>query len=105
VLLEDTSEGLVEIAQQVKAVGHLDRLRRTPARSIGVGSGSIASNKFHPRMLTQPGDDRLGFSIGQELDGLAPLKVDQDRAVALTFQLGIKLSRPVTEPARLQNRA
>jgi hypothetical protein len=89
----------------MEAIGHLDRLRRPLRRTLSIGAGSVARDDADGWMLLEPGGERLGVAVFKQGDGALSFEITDDRAVALAFLPGIELSRPVTEPARLQNRA
>jgi hypothetical protein len=40
-----------EVATQVPAICHLDRLRRTGCRAFGVGAGTISANHLRSGMI------------------------------------------------------
>ena len=49
--MEIAGEGLTEIAQQVKAIGHLDGVRCALCRASRIVRGAITRNDFHPWMV------------------------------------------------------
>ena len=56
----------------------------SPAR----GTLQHCPRHFDPRVSTKPGSKRLGFTIGQQIDGAASLQVNKDGAVSLPTTLG-----------------
>jgi len=96
---------IIEILEQMKAVGDLHRVWRTLGGALGVVGEAIPADDFNLRMLLEPGRHRRRRTVRQQIDDTALLEIDQERAVRLALAFCIKLSRPVTEPARLQNRA
>ena len=68
--VESGAHGIAQIAQQVEAVGHLDRLRSAGANAVGKGTGPVAGDDLDARMILQPGGDGLGTAIRQQLDRL-----------------------------------
>ena len=73
---------VAEVAQQMEAVRHLDRLRRAPARAVGVLPAPVAADDRDLRVLPQPRRDSRRRPIGQEVDESVPLQIDQHRPVA-----------------------
>jgi hypothetical protein len=65
----------------VPAVGHLDRVRGTPAGPVGVGTGTITGDDLHPRVRLEPDGERGGRALGQQIDDRMSFLVDQDRPV------------------------
>ncbi len=66
------------------AVCDLHGLWRCPTRGMAVSGSPIARNHGNARVSRQPGLDRCGFSVWQQVDDSALFKVAQQRAVALT---------------------
>ncbi len=61
--VDDGSDGIAKIAQQVPAVGYSNRLWGALAAPIGVGTRAVAGNDLDPRMLTKPRCECLGLAI------------------------------------------
>jgi hypothetical protein len=79
------SEHLHKVLQQVKAVGHLNRRRRSLPGTIGIRFGAVARDDLHARVVAEPLCEGVGVSITEERDRPPPLQVDQDRAIRVTF--------------------
>jgi hypothetical protein len=77
-----------QIVQQMPSVSHLDGAGSTVCRPTGVLGGPIARDDFDPRMLTEPGGQRVSGTIGQEIDRAALLQVNQDRAISMAAPQG-----------------
>ena len=60
--LEHLLEGFHQILQQMKPVGDLRGLWRSLARSIGIGSSSVARDDLYPRVGLQPLRQGVGAS-------------------------------------------
>jgi len=103
--LNDPLKHLTGVLDKVEAVGDLHRLWRSDTYSTGVVRGAIARDNLNAGVPFEPGGGGLGAAIGQHSDDRVGLAVGEDGAIDLAFPKGIELSRPVTEPARLQNRA
>ena len=84
VAINDGPNGIAEVAQQVPTVGHLDRLLRALPNSIGVGTSTVARDNFNSGMLTEPIRQRLGLAVRQQIYDLIALKIDENRAVAMS---------------------
>lgn len=63
------------IGAQMKSVRHLDRLRRTPPSSFGVGTGSIANNDLHTGVAPQPIGEDLGGAIVEQVNWLVRFQI------------------------------
>src|SRR5581483_8058450 len=64
-------------------VGDLNGLRSTVACGLTVAPAPIPADDLGMAMRLQPGEDRLGLAIWQEVDYTAPLEVDKDRSIAM----------------------
>jgi hypothetical protein len=80
--VERLGQGVAEVAQQVPAVGDLDRLRRAAADAVGVGAGAVTRDDLHAGVGPQPRPDGLRVAVGQQVDRAVALQVDDERAVA-----------------------
>lgn len=67
--------GRAGIGAQMKSVRHLDRLRRTPPSSFGVGTGSIANNDLHTGVAPQPIGEDLGGAIVEQVNWLVRFQI------------------------------
>jgi hypothetical protein len=76
-------QGPTAVLEQVPPIGGLNGRGCPLARTLGVGAGTVTADHLHPGMPPQPVRERLGASVRQEVDNPAPLKVAQDRAVAV----------------------
>ena len=62
----------------MKAIGDLGGLRRPRCGASGIVLGTVTGNDFDSRMVTQPGRDRLGRALRQEINGPTAFEIDQD---------------------------
>jgi hypothetical protein len=74
---------LGQVVPQVPPVGHLDRRRRAGAGAMGVAAGAVSADHRHTRVLAQPGRERVGFPVWQQVDRMMGVQVDQYGAVAV----------------------
>jgi len=88
VAVDHGADGIAEVAQQVPAVGDLDRIRRTLAHAVRVGAGSVARDDLDPGVLTKPSGQGFGLPVGQQVQDLVALQVDQGRPVAVATAPG-----------------
>ena len=88
VAVDHSTDGIAEIAQQMPAVRHLDRLRRALANPVGIGTGTVSRNDLDSRMLTKPLGQRLGLTVRQQVHNLVALEVDEDSPVAASSSPG-----------------
>jgi hypothetical protein len=87
--VESVAHGIAEIAQQVEPVGDLDCLRSPGPNAVGIGAGPVTGDDLDAGMRLQPGGDRLGLAIGQEVDGaIGALQIHDQGAVALATAPG-----------------
>jgi hypothetical protein len=77
------ADRLGEVVPKMPAVGDLDRVGQDAADSLGVGARSVPADDLDAGMGAQPGLQRVGAAVGQDIDSAAGLRVDQDRGVAL----------------------
>ena len=63
-LAKNACQGVAEIAQQMPAIGNLDRIRSTGPHAVGIVAGSIAGDDFNAGMRLQPRLDSLGVKGG-----------------------------------------
>ena len=73
------------VAEQVPAIGDLDRGRRTGSDRAPIFSRAVPRDKADFRPDPQPGGQRFGIAIGQQVDRRPVLEIDDDRAVARAF--------------------
>ena len=73
---------LAEVLEQMKTVGDLPRLRRSPAGPLGIEAAAIPADDLDFRMLAQPTSGRLRRTVRQNVDNLAPLQINHDCAIA-----------------------
>jgi len=57
--VEDRLKRLTQIDEEMKAVGHLDGVRRTYRGAADVFRSAIAGDDRNPRMLPKPGLEQL----------------------------------------------
>ena len=77
----ESLDGLPEIAEQVPPIGDLDGAGGTLADTIGISTGTIASDNLNAWAIAQPDGERRCLTIRQKVDDLVRLEVDQHGAV------------------------
>ena len=77
-LLQDR---LGQVFPDVPTVANLQRAGQRAADRFGVGAGTVSAHHLHARVLAQPRLQRGGQTVGQHVDALAGLRVDQDGGV------------------------
>src|SRR3954468_12817930 len=90
---ESAAPGIAQIAQQVEAVGHLDRLRSAGAHAVGKGTGPVAGDDLDAGMRLQPGGDGLGTAVGKQIDRLVGTLEINDNGAGSTGTAQIRRSR------------
>ena len=86
--LEQAFDGLADVLQQVPSIGDLLGLGRCFGGGLGVGRRAVAADQLDAGMGLEPRLDGRGVAVGQEVDDLAGLEVDDDGAVALSLAPG-----------------
>jgi hypothetical protein len=81
--IDDGSNGITEIAQQVPTVSDLNRVRRPLADTVGVGAGAVARDDLDTGVLAEPGGQRFRLPIRQQVHNLIALQIDQNGSVAM----------------------
>src|SRR5689334_21817364 len=90
---DETIQMLNQIADQVKAIGHLNRLWKRFSDSGGELFRTIASYDFNGRVLSQPGSDNSDRSLFKQGNRATTFEIDHQRSVARPFFPG-----PVIKP-------
>jgi len=83
--LQQPFQRFPEILQQMPAIGDLDGLRGSLARTVRVGTGAIPADDLHSEMIEEPPGERRGLAPQQEVDGTMRLHVHEDRPVGPPF--------------------
>jgi hypothetical protein len=83
VAVDNSTDCIAKIAQQMPAVRDLDRFRRALTDPVCTGTGTIARDHFNARMLAKPISKGLGLPIWKKINHLIVLKVDKDGSVAM----------------------
>jgi hypothetical protein len=80
--IEEVMERVTQVLGEMKAIGDLDCLGCTVSDTVSIGSRSITRHDLHARMRSQPGCQRLGVPIREQIDPTPPLEIHENRAVA-----------------------
>jgi hypothetical protein len=91
--LQEVFDGLADVLHQMPSIGDLLGLGRGFGGSLGIGRVTVAADQLDARMRLQPCLDVHRVAVGQEVDHVARLEVNNDGAVALSFTPG-----PVVNP-------
>jgi len=89
------ANGIAEVAQEVPAIGHLDRVRRTLTDPVCIGARTVAGDDLNSGMLTQPRSECLGLSVRQEIHDPVEGQVNRLKMLKRTMygQAGFQLLR------------
>jgi hypothetical protein len=87
-LRKQADQRLSQILEEMPPVGNLNGIGSNLMCPFSVRTCSIAANELDSRMLLQPGAQRLGCALRQELNRAVVIKVDQDGAIGLAFAEG-----------------
>ena len=74
-------QGLTEITEEVPAICHLHGLRCTLPYGISIGASTVTGDNLDPAMPLQPGRERAGLAVRQQVDDFVAFQVDQDGSV------------------------
>ena len=74
-----------EILQNVKPIGHLQRLGSAFGRAIGIDPCTIAANHLDAWVLAQPLFNDTGRALREEVDHHMGFEIDDHRAVGVAF--------------------
>jgi hypothetical protein len=91
--VDNGTDGIAKVAQQMPPIGYLDRFRRALPYAIGIGAGPVARDDLDPGVLAKPFGQARSLPVGQEVDHRVALQVDQHRAVAVTAAPGPVINR------------
>src|SRR5512135_1041386 len=86
--LEQAFDGLAHVLQEMPTIGDLLGLGRRLGGGLRVGRRTVAADQLDAGVGLEPGPDGRSVTIGQEIDDVARLEVDDDGAVALPFAPG-----------------
>jgi hypothetical protein len=86
--VEHRLEGVGGVAQKMKTIGDLDRRGSALADAVGKGAGPVAGDDLGTGMLFEPRCQRLGLSVGQQVDRASAFEISEDRAVMLATAEG-----------------
>jgi hypothetical protein len=92
VIAGDPVDGVREVAEQVPAIGDLDRVRCPDAGALGVTAGAVSADDLRAGMSAQPVGEGVRKSIREQVHRLAGVHVDQHGAVGM--------AAPLTQAAR-----
>jgi hypothetical protein len=67
------------------AIGDLSGLGRAFCGCLSIRRRTVPADDFNARMVVEPFFHSIRIAVGQEIDDIAPLQVDDDRAVATSF--------------------
>jgi hypothetical protein len=73
--------GLPEVAPEMPPVHHLQRLRRTGARGLGIGACTVPAQDFDLGVGGQPLGQWPGLPAVQHVDGAPGFQIHDDRGV------------------------
>jgi hypothetical protein len=79
--LEDAEENLAQVQEHMEAVCHLHDLRRHATGGVRIFTAAIPADDVYSWMSEQPGSKLVATAVGQHIDDVVPLEVDQDSAI------------------------
>src|SRR5919107_2029230 len=86
VALQDARCTLAQVLQEVPAIQHLDRLRRSLLYSPLVFRGAVSSYDAELRVLRQPGVEGFSRAVIEQIYGPMPFEIHDDRALPPALQ-------------------
>ena len=82
---EPAFKHLPRVEQQVPPIGDLHGRRRAQRGAAPILGRAVACDDLHLRLAAEPGGQRQGGAVRQQVNGALPFEVDQDGAVAPTL--------------------
>jgi hypothetical protein len=89
-------DGFAEVFNQMKAIHDLHGLRFATAYAIGIERTPVSTDHGNGGMLREPGGHALSRALGQEVQDLMVLQIDQDGPIAVPAPPG-----PLIDPNTL----
>lgn len=83
--VDNSPDGLTEVAQQVPASGHLNCVRRTLPDAVGIGTRPVPRDDLDPGVLAKPRCEGFGLAIRQQVHDLVALEIDESGVIAVPF--------------------
>jgi hypothetical protein len=77
-----------QVVHQMPSVGDLDRVGCAAGGAFGVAAGPISTDNFDAGMRVEPGGQRVGAAVVEDVDHLVSTHIDQDGAVAVAAPPG-----------------
>lgn len=78
---DEAFDGFAEVVPDMPFVGAVLGLRGAGASALGEERRAVAADDLDAGVVAQPGGQGPGLAVGQQVQGLAGLAVDQDGAV------------------------
>ena len=82
-IVQERLDGFAQILHQMKPIHDLHGLRSAAPDAVGVEGTAIPTDDRHRGMLGQPGRQTVRRALGQEVEHLMVLQIDEDGAIAL----------------------
>ncbi|GAA3802021.1 hypothetical protein GCM10023083_41300 [Streptomyces phyllanthi] len=70
-----------QVLQKVPSIGHLDGVGSSHLNGLGESHESIAADDFGSGVFEEPGGDRAGLPVGQDIHRDGGLDIDEDGSV------------------------
>jgi len=87
VVAGDPVDGVGQVAEQVPAIGHLDRIRRADSGTFGVASGAVSADDLRAGMARSQ-SAKVPRADPEQLHRLMGVHVDQHGAVGVAASEG-----------------
>jgi hypothetical protein len=88
VIEQDSFQRLAEVLHEMKPIDHLHRLGGSLANAVGIQVAAIATEDGERRVLREPGRERGGRAVPQQVHNAMRHEIDQDRAIAMASSPG-----------------
>ena len=86
--IEDLGQRFCHVLEQVEALRHLGRLRRTVSGTVGIGFRAIPRDHRNAGVCLEPLRARVALAVREQGDGLAAFQSNEDGAIGLAFAQG-----------------
>src|SRR6185436_2975954 len=86
--LQEPLGRLAQILEQMKTIRNLNRIRSATGRTIDIVQCAVAADDLDAGMLLEPAGQAGCRAVGQQVNWLMLLQINQERSIMLAFAKG-----------------